>query len=1521
MRVVTALIVAGLLFSPGFAWSQPESPHTPNERTLLLDHFDTPFTPDGRLMTAPAIITPAGEFTGGRPPRGAEFVPGRFGSALRLHGLTAMHYPAPGNIDISAGSVSFWVQMGFEPRQPSEMPGNLRNQLLLHVDPPGTSIFSIYSTMVNLCVGVWDERGQLAAYIGTPSPWHEGEWHHVEVRWGRQLELWMDGERCGVKDWVGLFGPMNADLAQTQLYVGSRVGYSDVVSEFAIDELCILGPGGEQVPPRPVLTCPRAATPPTIDGTLAPGEWDDAGATTGFVGLNDPRPVLDQTRIFVSHDATNLYIAAELTDPENRPIVATFTERDAAVYQEDAFDIFLRPGPDEHSYYQLVANALGTRFDMRLYDENGRRTQDPGFNPDWRVATARIEGGWALEAAIPWSELEGRAAPEPGTSWRVNFCRDADAAGRLSSWAYTAGNFHRPATFGELIFRADDRAMRLSELSGLRDGRVHVRLDLTGRAFDPPVTVTASLMDATAAAIAEVAKELVDAKSFAFDPPPITSGDYVLTLSAASSEGQMCYQRLPFTVDKPFDIAVAGYPYEGRLWVTANVGGMGALPEGARVRAALTAGEREFGACAIAAFDRGRGEGAIDITQLPAGQYEVRAQVLGADGAALAEAAAGFEQFDRPRFWMSEAGTERTVPVPWTPVELTAEVVRVWGREYRGGRILPAQIVNQGREILAGAPTLTTTIGGDTVDLAGLAARTVEAAEDRAVQEATAQVGGATVTVRATTEFDGLARYDLTIDPGAGAIVEGLALAVPVRREFATFLLPSNGRFAQAQVIGDEPWLSAFIPQVWVGNDDLGLAWFAESDRHWRPVDDPQMLAVTRTGDTVTIAANIIRRPLTLTGPITITFGLMATPVKPVPSGDPWLYRLIGPTNAFELYDPEKSTFQYVERLTYPTAGNLDPRRGTLEFRLSRGGRDGGSWREIAAIIGDGGSLRVSYSAESDHLQVNVQAGDQASQLGADNAGIPLDGFAPVALTWGDGAASLYANGRRLATGEWPAAVSEQMAAAPEKLQLIFGVTHSYRGWTWFALDEVRVSGDARYTGESYEVTDAPFTADAQTLLLDHLDERFCPDGEDAETRATVISGQSGELGGVPSIGCEFVDGAFGAGLRVPVQSPRWCVEQLRAWGGNAYNVWSWLPPSQQAALGWPLPLFTEPEGVDLPRMNAAFDEAGIRTSTYMGYMGIGAPTRWSRQFGFEWRREPVSSQPAEPPPGHFFLDCCGNARGYRDYLAAGTGWLLDEQGFDGCYTDGNAHVYPCRNTHHGCGYYAEDGTLRPTYPVFGTRDYLQRMYRLIHARDPEGFLVNHVSYNIFIPTMSFTDLYYTGEHEHYEDLVKARVRWQGTQWGIWPILLGADSHTYEAMYYTYTLLHGSSVWCEGPIGRNDMQRKTVNLWRAYDDFGYREAQWVPYYRAQESGLARTGDEQVLASVYLKPGAGAFMIVGNLRHEVVETEVTVDRAQMGLGGDIRAWNALDGRALPLTDGRIAVRLRPTSFVLVRVGAR
>ncbi len=1508
------------LTTAAVALAQPSEPPEPTERTLLLDHYDTPFEPDGTLMTSPEVIT--GENAGGRPMEGGEFVDGRFGKAYRFHGKTAMYYPAKGNIDLSAGAVGFWLKLGFEPQHPNKMPSNMRNQLYFHVDPPGNSIMSVYTTMKALCVGVWDDQRQLVTYMGPGIDWQEGEWHYVELRWGRQLELWIDGERRAAEEWVGLFGPMNVDLSETKMYVGSRVRYSDVVSEFAIDELQILGPGGEQVPPYPRLTCPRIPAP-EIDGTLADGEWDDAGASTGFVGLNENSLVEDQSSVFVGHDEQNLYVAFECRDPLKRPLVGTHTDRDSAVYQEDAVDIFLMPGPGQYPYYQLVTNVIGTRFDMRLYEKDGRRAKDIDWNPDTTVGTSKADGRWVMEMAIPFEDLGKIAPPQAGDSWRVNFTRDADAASRLSSWAWTGGNFHRTANFGEMLFRDDDRAIRLNRLSGASEGDLAAELELAGRAFDPPVTVRAELLDENAKTVAETTKELIDNKFFLFEPPPLVSGDYALTLSAGTAERTMHYHRIPFEVMKAYDISVAGYPYEGKLWVTANIGGLDDPPENIVARAQVLRGDQEVGSCEIARFERGVGEGAVDITDLQPGEYTVASQAVAPDGTVLAEAEAACQKYEKPVFWRSDAGEEPTVPNTWTPVEVTGGDIGVWGRVYRHqGHAMPRQIVNQDAEMLAAAPTLRLRAAGEEVDLSEVDAEVTNTAAVAAEMTATGSAGALAAQIDVRTEFDGMQRYDLTLTPDGEAPLDQLVLEIPVKRDFARFLLPSSGRFSKARRMADGPWSSAFMPQVWVGNDDMGLAWFAESDQYWAPKDDSQMLEVVPDGDVVRLRANMIRETVTVSEPVTITFGLIATPVKEVPDGDPWLYRFASPTSAVNLGDPQKSRITYNEKLVYPGRGNIDPREGTLEFWLGKATVVGSSIREVLTFSGDGGALELKYHDSSDGRFVLTASGADEPLVDVSGFRVPDGGFSHVAIVWGPDAVALYVDGSLAGMHEGPIPNAELMAAAPEKLRVTFGCTNSYRGYTDIDVDELRISEVQRYSGESYAVPDGSFAADDSTLLLDHFDDRFVPDGADAETRADSISGLSGELGGMPSIGCTFADGQFGSALRLRFKKPRPCMEMYReVWKADSYNLWSWMPGDQRDEHGWPLPLFIEPEH-DLVSMNEAFDEVDVRTSTYTGYMGIGAPTRWSRQFGHEWRREPVSSQPSEPPKGHMFLDCCGRAEGYRDYLAAGSEWLIEQHGFDGIYTDGNGHCYPCTNRHHGCGYIDREGTLRPTFPVFGTREYLKRMYRIIHAHNPDGFLVNHVSYNTFIPSMSFTDVYYTGEHENYEDLLKCRVRWMAKPWGVWPILLGGDSHSYEPMHYMYGLLHGTSVWCQGATGRNDMQRKTVNLWTTYDEFGYRDARWVPYFEAEERGLARVADDDVRCSLYLREGERALLVVGNTRHEVVETQVAVDLAQMGLAdADVRAYNALSEREIPLEDGTLKVRIRPASFVLVRIDRR
>jgi len=636
--------------------------------------------------------------------------------------------------------------------------------------------------------------------------------------------------------------------------------------------------------------------------------------------------------------------------------------------------------------------------------------------------------------------------------------------------------------------------------------------------------------------------------------------------------------------------------------------------------------------------------------------------------------------------------------------------------------------------------------------------------------------------------------------------------------------------------------------------------------------------------------------------PITITFGLMATPVKEAHAGDPFWFRFGDPVG-----QPPPMEF-----LRYPGNGNLDPKRGTLEFWLAPAFDAGGPWREVASLTGQGGGLSLSLICGSaPMMNLTVTDGERKKSLTAKGLRLKPNEFTHVAVTWGD-KAELFVAGKR--QGTLSLGLPPEITRNPEKLALRFGCASEVKGYTRIAVDEVRVSGTVRYAGDTVEVPKAPFKRDPQTLLLDHLDEKFRPDGEDAETRAEVVSSKSGELGGVPSLGCRFIEGRFGSGLQIANGVPLKPEDAVKYYGFNASLFW-WLIEQNATTTGWPPPLMTEPLVPNLRQKVKEHNTLGLRASPYMGYAAVGSPSRLSAQFGHEWSRRPTSTQPAEPPKGHYFWDVCARS-GFADYMAAGTQWVLDELGFYGCYTDGLAQVYPCQNTHHGCGYYDERGVLHSTWPLFANREMLKRMYRLIHAKHQDGYLVNHVSYNTIIPNMAFTDVYYSGEHEQYEDLTKFRVRWQGKQWGIWPTLLGDDSHSYRPMHMTYCLLHGVSVWPMGFLGRNDMSRKTSNLWQTYDKFGYRRSEWIPYYRA-ETCLAKADNPNVKVSVYLQRGKGALLVVGNLTHEVANCTVSVNLEAMGVRG-ATALNVLDNRPIPMSGGMLSVRVKPASFVLTQV---
>lgn len=185
----------------------------------------------------------------------------------------------------------------------------------------------------------------------------------------------------------------------------------------------------------------RAASPPSIDGALDDAAWRNAPWTEPFVDIRGedwPDPALT-TRAKVTWDDRHLYVGAALEEPH---LWATLADRDAIVYHEHDFEVFLDPDGDGLAYYELEINALGTEFDLfldRPYSRKGKANVE--WDMEGLLTAVRLDGtlndpsdedaGWSVEIAIPWSALRPPGAPpeaavrppRPGDTWRVNFSR------------------------------------------------------------------------------------------------------------------------------------------------------------------------------------------------------------------------------------------------------------------------------------------------------------------------------------------------------------------------------------------------------------------------------------------------------------------------------------------------------------------------------------------------------------------------------------------------------------------------------------------------------------------------------------------------------------------------------------------------------------------------------------------------------------------------------------------------------------------------------------------------------------------------------------------------------------------------------------------------------------------------------------------------------------------------------------------------------------------------------------------
>jgi len=228
-----------------------------------------------------------------------------------------------------------------------------------------------------------------------------------------------------------------------------------------------------------------------------------------------------------------------------------------------------------------------------------------------------------------------------------------------------------------------------------------------------------------------------------------------------------------------------------------------------------------------------------------------------------------------------------TVPAPFTALtsKRTGRQVEIgiWGRKYRfDGSLLPTSIQTQGKELLSAPAQFS--IGGVPVTPESSALK--GASPMRADLAARRKTADYALTQEAWVEYDGVFfnRLQVKATRDLGAVT----LSLPLPEAYAKFMHATASGFGGGG--RQNLWLDRnqelpFYPSVWVGNEESGLAWFAESTEGWS-TRDARPIKVVRDGKTTRLEITFADK-VPAGSEFAPDFGLSATPGKPLPGDLP----------------------------------------------------------------------------------------------------------------------------------------------------------------------------------------------------------------------------------------------------------------------------------------------------------------------------------------------------------------------------------------------------------------------------------------------------------------------------------------------------------------------------------------------------------------------------------------------------------------------------------------------------------
>ncbi|HHX36926.1 MAG TPA: hypothetical protein GX717_02980 [Clostridiaceae bacterium] len=265
---------------------------------------------------------------------------------------------------------------------------------------------------------------------------------------------------------------------------------------------------------------------------------------------------------------------------------------------------------------------------------------------------------------------------------------------------------------------------------------------------------------------------------------------------------------------------------------------------------------------------------------------------------------------------------------PWTPMESTEKdgkcSVSMWGRTYEvNNSVLFTSITTQNQQMLSAPIRIVGRENGHPIEWNENETFIMDKSDERVILCATQQSESFIVNTSLSLEYDGCCIIDLKLMPRGRTVQEVFGLAktkpnpfeleqlwveIPIKKRYASYFhyWPSYGNtIFEGENIPNSPVSQSrripssmaleFKPLVWLGTEEVGLSWFAESDENWQPADKNRAIEIIVAPDEVVLRLRLIEDRVNgweeekgvskeyAYKPISFQFGLQATPVKPFP--------------------------------------------------------------------------------------------------------------------------------------------------------------------------------------------------------------------------------------------------------------------------------------------------------------------------------------------------------------------------------------------------------------------------------------------------------------------------------------------------------------------------------------------------------------------------------------------------------------------------------------------------------------